>query len=271
MGWLLLAAAIAPALFLLHFVYVRDKYEREPLKQVLLVYFVSFFTVIPAVLWELNSPRWERFGLLGIAISCWGVIALAEESCKYLALKWLALRHPSFNEVYDGILYSVAASLGFATVENIGYVLGGGGMGLALLRALLSVPGHALWGVMMGYYLGRARFAPPAQKRRLVWTGLGLAIFWHGLYDFFAFGATATAAPLGTALALGVPLVILCNWIYALRLISRAQSESFFKRPPVMVNPVGALALAWRYCHRCGWRGDRSNTFCRNCGYEHPA
>jgi hypothetical protein len=78
---LLLAAAVAPALFMLHFVYVRDKYEREPLGRVLLVYFVSFLTVIPAVIWEMSSPNWEKYGgLLGIAISCWGVTALAEET-----------------------------------------------------------------------------------------------------------------------------------------------------------------------------------------------
>jgi RsiW-degrading membrane proteinase PrsW (M82 family) len=267
---LLLAAAIAPAVFMLHFIYVRDKYEREPLGRVLQVYFLSFLTVVPAVLWELNSPKWEEYGLLGVAVSCWGVIALAEETCKYLALRWLAVRHPSFNEVYDGILYAVAASLGFATLENIMYVMLGGGLGVALLRALLSVPGHALWGVIMGYYVGRARFAPPPQQRGLVLTGWGLAVFWHGLYDFFAFGADAPGNPFSLLFALGVPAVVIVNWVIAVRLIRAAQAESVFKRPPPLVNPVGALAMGLRYCHQCGKPGPRSNVFCSTCGYRYP-
>lgn len=272
MGWFLLAAALAPALFMLHFVYVRDKFEREPLGQVLFVYFLSFFTVIPALVWQLSAPKWEEYGLGGIALSVWGVIALSEETCKYLALRWLAVNHRSFNEVYDGILYSVAASLGFATIENIMYVFGAGGEGMsvALLRAFLSVPGHALWGVIMGYYVGRARFAPPEHKTRLVLTGWGLAVFWHGLYNFFAFGSEAVGGTAAWLFALALPGVIIVNWVIAVRLIHRAQAESVFKRPPPMLNPLGALALSSRYCHACGKPGPRANSFCQACGYQYP-
>jgi RsiW-degrading membrane proteinase PrsW (M82 family) len=180
------------------------------------------------------------------------------------------VRHPSFNEVYDGILYSVAASLGFATLENIMYVVMGGGYGVALLRALLSVPGHALWGVIMGYYVGRARFAPAQQRGGLVLHGVGLAVFWHGLYDFLAFGADYKGNPLAGLFALGVPVVVIVNWVVGVQLIRRAQVESVFKRPPPLINPVGALALGWRYCHQCGKPGPRGSAFCTSCGYHYP-
>lgn len=271
MGWFLLAAAIAPALFLLHFVYVRDKYDREPLAAVLQVYFLSYLTVIPALVWQLAAPQWEKYGLAGIAVSVWGVIALSEETCKYLALRWLAMRRPFFNEVYDGILYGVAASLGFATLENIMYVFSeGGGAGVALLRAVLSVPGHALWGVMMGYYIGRAQFAPPEQKRGLMLTGWGLAVFWHGLYNFFAFGTDVVTGGTAIVFALAVPAVIVINWVIALRMIRAAQKQSVFKRPPPMVDPLGALNPAVRYCHSCGRPSLRANYFCQSCGYQFP-
>ena len=273
MGWILLIAALAPVAFMLHFVYVRDRYEREPLTRVALVYFVSFFTVIPAALFEGLFLGAENLGLVGIALSTWCVIAFSEEGVKYLSLRMLALRHPSFNEVYDGILYAVAASLGFATVENILYVVlsEGGGFGVAILRALLSVPGHALWGVIMGYYVGLARFAPTrARSRMLVWSGLLQAIFWHGLYDFFAFGADVVPEPLALLFMLGVLVVIILNWIIAVRLIKRAQEMSCFKRPSLIVNPLAVLAWKYRYCHRCGKPQAAKSRVCPFCGYDFP-
>jgi RsiW-degrading membrane proteinase PrsW (M82 family) len=269
MGWVYLSAAFAPALFLLHFIYVRDKYEREPLHRILLVYFVSFLAVIPASIWEVTSPNWEQHGLAGIALATWGVIALAEETCKYLFLRWLVVRHPSFNEVYDGILYGVSASLGFATAENIMYVFSSGADGLtvAVLRAVLSVPAHALWGVMMGYYIGRDKFAPPPARLMLTTTGVLLAIFWHGLYDFLAFGADVEGNAYQLEFMGGVFGVVAINWVIGLLLIRRAQAESVFKRPPPLVNPIAAVGLRRvRYCHKCGRVNAVSTAFCHRCG-----
>lgn len=277
MYWVLLIAAVAPVAFMLHFVYVRDKYEREPLGRVLLVFFVSFLTVIPAVIVEGILLAGQLPGLLGIAIASWGVIALSEEFFKYVAVRWLAVRHSSFNEVYDGILYAVAASLGFATIENLLYVFmaaaegGGEGIWVAVLRALLSVPAHALWGVMMGYYIGLARFADdPAQKRPLVIKGVAIAVFWHGLYDFFAFGAESVGGGTAVVFAAAVVVVVIINWIIGIRLIRRAQALSVFKRPSPLSNPIAAVHQRVKYCHRCGAAQPRGNERCAQCGYEFP-
>jgi RsiW-degrading membrane proteinase PrsW (M82 family) len=259
---------------MLHFVFVRDKYEREPLGRVLLVYFLSFFAVIPAAIFEMSFMGVEKFGLIGVAIASFGIIAFSEEGSKYLALRLLVLEKRFFNEVYDGILYAVAASLGFATVENIMYVAfsGSGGLGVALLRAILSVPGHALWGVMMGYYAGVARFEPNRQRARaLVWKGLLLAIFFHGLYDFFAFGSEVVPAGLAPIFMLGVFAVIAVNWVIGVKLIRLAQEQSIFKRPSPMTNPIAAVNPRWRFCHQCGKAQPSSSTQCPYCGYIFPS
>ncbi|MBN2081087.1 PrsW family intramembrane metalloprotease [bacterium] len=276
MVWILLTAAVAPVVFMLHFVYVRDKYEPEPLGRVMTVFFVSFLTVIPAAIVEAILLQFQPGGLIGIAIAAFLVIALSEEFFKYLAIKWLAVRHPSFNEVYDGILYAVAASLGFAVVENIMYVFfsaaegSGAGIAVAVARALLSVPGHALWGVMMGYYIGLAKLeSDHSKKRPLVIKGVALAVFWHGLYDFFAFGAEA-AEQLAIPMAVGVLAVIVVNWIIGVNLIKKAQELSCFKRPHPLVNPIAAVRLDLKYCHRCGFAQARGHQFCNRCGYEFP-
>jgi len=271
---LLLAAAIAPVALMLHFVYVRDKYEREPMQRVLLVYFIGCLSVIPAAIYEGLFMENEAWGLWGVAFTTFCVVAFSEELVKYWTLRLVAVPHPSFNEVYDGIIYSVAAGLGFATIENVMYVLfsGGESWSVALMRALLSVPGHALWGVMMGYYVGLAKFEPDrGRKRTLVWTGIGAAIFWHGLYDFFAFGVDVVPDATALLFLLGLVAVVITNWIIGVTLIHRAQELSFFKRPNPLVNPAGALNPAIKYCHNCGKPQARANLHCIYCGYEFPS
>lgn len=253
---------------MLHFVYVRDKYEREPLLRVLGIFFLSTLTVIPAAIIEgvLRLP--QSTTLTHVAIEVWLVVALTEEIVKYLALRYWAMPHKSFNEVYDGILYSVAASLGFATAENLLYIFGdGGGWGTAALRAVLSVPAHALWGVITGYFAGRAWFAPRHKKLLLVWTGLAFAVFWHGLYDFFAFGSAVVEDGSAGLMMLGLPTTVILNWILALVLVRRAQSESIFKRPSPIQNPLAAIRQSLRYCHRCGAPNPSAAAFCTRCGF----
>ena len=105
-----------------------------------------------------------------------------EEAFKYLALILLLWRNKNFNEKFDGIVYAVFISLGFAAVENIMYV-SRGGMEVAMIRAVTAVPAHALFGIRMGYFLGIARMYPELRKQYLF-----LAFFYpfllHGFYDF---------------------------------------------------------------------------------------
>jgi hypothetical protein len=114
-------------------------------------------------------------------------VAVTEEALKYWVIKRKAYNHPAFNEYFDGIVYAVVASLGFATFENILYVMDGG-LYIGLIRAVLAVPAHALFGALMGYYIGLARFAKhPGEEKLLLRKGILLAIIFHGLYDFLLF------------------------------------------------------------------------------------
>ncbi|NDC79591.1 MAG: protease PrsW [Chitinophagia bacterium] len=123
--------------------------------------------------------------LLRTAVEAFLCVALVEEWAKYAMVKAYAYRKPEFDEPFDGIVYSVMVAMGFATLENILYVMEHG-MGTAILRMFLSVPAHACFGIVMGYYLGLARFQS-GRERSNIRLGLLLATLFHGFFDFFLF------------------------------------------------------------------------------------
>jgi RsiW-degrading membrane proteinase PrsW (M82 family) len=240
----LFAAAVAPAAFLLHFYYIRDKYEREPLRAMIRVYFISCLTVIPAVLLELVTfaVPMDIPVLVRVAIVSFAIIGPVEEGIKFLFLRWLAFHRPEFNEPYDGILYAVTVSLGFATVENIFYVLSYG-FSVAIFRAISAVPIHACLGVIMGWYVGRAKFADdPGMRSRLLWMGFLAPAFAHGVYDFFALPLQELEAAGDVLPFLGLLLAtIVALWWIALRLVHHAQEGSPFKAPSPLEAPETIL------------------------------
>ena len=120
-------------------------------------------------------------------------VALIEEGLKFWVVKKKAYPHPAFNEYYDGVVFAVVASLGFAALENIFYVTDGG-IGVGVIRAMLSVPAHALFGATMGYYFALARFSTDkSRKTEMLVKALFYAVFWHGLYDFMLMSSTVMA------------------------------------------------------------------------------
>ncbi|MFC1810882.1 PrsW family glutamic-type intramembrane protease [Patescibacteria group bacterium] len=144
---------------------------------------------------------------INILILAFVYTALVEEAFKYWVVKKKAYDHPAFNEYYDGVIYAVVASLGFAALENVFYVIEGG-LYVGVIRAILAVPAHALFGAIMGYYIGIARFEKNREKeKKLLSTGLLLAVLFHGIYDFFLMSETILAVlviPMILALYLNV-------------------------------------------------------------------
>ena len=141
--------------------------------------------VIPAALAELlliNILGRISGGLINILIVSFLIIAPIEEFLKFIAVRKWIYRSLEFDEIMDGIVYTVAASLGFAALENIFYVLPLG-LHTGIARAFLAVPGHACFGALMGYYIGKAKFNP-AKETRLMAKGIIYAILSHGIYDF---------------------------------------------------------------------------------------
>jgi RsiW-degrading membrane proteinase PrsW (M82 family) len=191
---ILLFVAVAPGLFLLWYFYHRDKYEREPKKLLFKIFFFGCLTVIPAIIFELILERiFNAFtsGVINVFLVCFIVVGPVEEILKYFVVRNWAYNRPEFNEIMDGIVYAVSASLGFATLENVMYVLSNG-LGVGVIRAFLAVPGHAMYGAIMGYFLGRAKLNC-LRSSRLITTGVLLAILFHGLYDFLLLTKTALA------------------------------------------------------------------------------
>jgi len=131
--------------------------------------------------------------LIYIFVLAFVYTALVEEALKYWVVKKKAYHNIEFNEYYDGIIYCVVASLGFAALENLFYVIEGG-IYVAVIRATLAVPAHALFGAVMGYYVGLAKFEKNKKaEKKLLAKGLLLAVFFHGVYDFLLMSETIFA------------------------------------------------------------------------------
>ena len=194
MNPILIAAAVVPAVFLLVRVYRADRLEPEPSGLLLsLVLRGVFATVIAMALEELGSALlgsvYAENTLPYNIIMYFGIVAFSEEGAKYILLRRRTWRSAAFNCQFDGVVYAVFVSLGFALWENLGYVAMYG-LGTALVRAVTAVPGHACFGVFMGVFYGLAKRydgdgedRASARCRRLaVWVPALL----HGTYDFIA-------------------------------------------------------------------------------------
>lgn len=185
----LLALAIAPGIAICLFIYFKDKYNREPLGLLVLSFFMGILSIIPAIIIQLalTKPveRMMGSGIFYTAVFSYLIVALSEEGSKFLALRILPFRRKAFDDPFDGIVYAVVVSMGFATLENILYVFQHG-VGTGILRMFLSVPAHATFGILMGYHVGLAKFNPENKRKYMF-----LAIFWpvlfHGTFDFFLF------------------------------------------------------------------------------------
>jgi RsiW-degrading membrane proteinase PrsW (M82 family) len=165
-------------------VYLRDKYEREPVSLLLKAIIAGALIVLPVIFVEsylaglnpfIRNPMegaWHAFVVAGFT----------EELFKFFALYLLIWKNPNFNEKFDGIVYAVFVSLGFAMVENIMYVLEGGHQ-VALTRAWTAVPAHAIFGIAMGYYFGIAHMYDELRKAYLQKAFL-IPFLLHGVYDF---------------------------------------------------------------------------------------
>jgi RsiW-degrading membrane proteinase PrsW (M82 family) len=179
---LLLVSAIAPGLALAIYIYYRDKFEKEPMKILVMSFLFGILSAVPALILEIF------IGVLPIIqqnvfLQAFFGIALIEEGCKMFFVLIFAYRKKVFNEPFDGITYAVMVSMGFATIENIFYVLEGGAQ-LAIMRAITAVPAHATFAIIMGYFLGLAKFTH--QHKLFYWMlALVCSTFLHGAYDYF--------------------------------------------------------------------------------------
>ena len=191
---ILIAAAVLPAIFLLVHVYRADKLEKEPAPLLIsLVLYGIAATFIALVLERAGSfllGLWFEEGSVAYnAIMYFGIVAFSEEGAKYILLRRRTWRSDSFNCQFDGVVYAVFVSLGFALWENLGYVAMYG-LSTALVRAVTAVPGHACFGVFMGVYYGRAKRYDNdgdfVNAKRCRTMAVLMPALLHGAYDFIA-------------------------------------------------------------------------------------
>lgn len=214
----LLSAAVAPGLSLLTYLYLRDKYEAEPIHVVLKMFIMGVIILIPIMVIQRGLQLWvgDVHWIVAYVES-----AGVEEFFKWFVLYHFIFNHVEFDEPYDGILYAAAISLGFATMENILYALfTTSSFTLMFTRALLPVAGHAIFGIMMGYYLGKAKFS--SRKNYYLLISLVLPVFLHGTYDLILLSLPAVW------IWLLLPFMIIV-WIWGLQKMERAQRRSPFK------------------------------------------
>ncbi|MBM7564461.1 glutamic-type intramembrane protease PrsW [Paenibacillus sacheonensis] len=217
----IITAAVAPGVALLTYFYLKDRYEAEPIHMVLRVFLMGVLIVLPIMVIQRGLELWLGNGPV---VFSFAVSAGAEELVKWFVIYHIIYKHKEFNEPYDGIVYAAAISLGFATVENVLYaVYQPMTVGSLLIRALLPVSGHALFGVTMGYYLGKAKFASAQKaKRRFLILAAAVPLLEHGLYDYImGSGSTYWAWFI-------VPLMVYL-WFKGVRRINRANARSPFR------------------------------------------
>ena len=192
--FILVAAAIIPAVALLIYVYKEDRLEKESPGLIIKLVFMGVISTLLASLTEqlgmsiLESMFYEN-SFAYRALLYFVVVALSEEGFKYMVLKLGSWRNPEFNCKFDGVVYAVAVSLGFALWENIQYVLAYG-FSTALIRAVTAVPGHACFGGLMGAWYGLAKRKQAQQWGNASFIARLLAVIIptiiHGAYDFVA-------------------------------------------------------------------------------------
>ncbi|HZG85215.1 glutamic-type intramembrane protease PrsW [Paenibacillus sp.] len=211
------AAAAAPGIALLSYIYLKDRYEAEPIAMVARLFVFGLLSVFPVMVLQRGFELW--LDTSNPFLFSFVTTAALEESAKWLIIAFAVLRHAEFDEPYDGIVYATAVSLGFATMENMFYAfLEPFSMSSLMVRALLPVSGHALFGIIMGYYFGRAKFTKAEKSKFFAFSWL-FPVFYHGLFDFILL----TAAPRWMWLI--VPLMAFL-WARGLLKIKRANQRS---------------------------------------------
>lgn len=186
---LLISLAVAPCIAICLFIYSLNKYNRDAIRYLVIAFILGMIATLPALGIQTaatdvrNDPF--RHSIPSYLWYAFVVVALSEEGSKYLVLRIYAYPKAVFKEPFDGVVFAVMIGMGFATVENIEYVIKFG-LETGVSRFFLAIPAHAAFAVLMGYPVGRAKF----EEGRSWWQmgkGLLVAVLFHGSFDFFLF------------------------------------------------------------------------------------
>jgi len=196
-----LFAALLPGFFILRYIYSKDSIEKEDPRLLGSLLLQGVYAALCSIVLEMigeyildlslskDSPAY-------VLVLAFLVVAVVEEGTKFFFLKKKTWNLPDFNYTFDAIVYAVFVSMGFAMFENVKYVFGYG-LGVALPRAFLAVPGHMGFAVFMGYFYGKAKVAESNGNRSGMILDLvasyAIAVLLHGIYDSTAMMQTGNA------------------------------------------------------------------------------
>ncbi len=228
MRYILLLAFI-PIFVIAVYIYKRDKFNKEPLKELLKAFAAGMFSAVVVILvheiLDLSGVDIETNVFLRAFVSA----AVIEECSKFFFFYKLFWNNPNFDERFDGIVYAVYVSLGFAFVENVLYIYQdvGQAVSIARARAFFAVPAHTLFAIAMGYGAGIARFSRKRASLYLV-SGLIWAILLHGIYDFLLMYSSDLASVNETFSAFIVMLFyifVIIMWVVGFRRMKKLNEE----------------------------------------------
>ena len=268
---LLFYLSILPAIILGKYVYTRDKVEKEPAPLLVKLFLLGIaaiaLTLFISLIVELFFPsfRDEPHGILNILIYYFFGIALIEEFSKWIMLYLGSWNNDNFDYQYDGLIYAVFVSLGFATVENIMYV-SSGGLIIAIFRAILSVPGHVFFAVFMGYYYALAKKAERkkenGRRNKYLYFSLLVPMILHGIYDSTVMICSDYDSYISWLFLAIYLIFIVVLYVVSFRKINelsdiKSNIDDLVTRDiPIINNQV--------YCKECG--SLVNNMYCANCG-----
>ena len=225
----LLALAVAPGAAIALYIYLKDKHEREPLGLLMVSFLYGLFSI--AITLMISYPVNAFFltredDVVEQFANAFFKVALVEEFSKFIFIRFILFKNKNFNEPFDGIVYAVMVSMGFATLENIVYVFEYG-YGTGFMRMFTAVPAHATFAVLMGFFLGKAKFS----QRNQLYLSLAALItptIFHGAYDYFWFISYVPAIWIGAIVSLIIGIV------FSRRAIRIHQEASpFIVKPPI--------------------------------------
>jgi protease PrsW len=248
MNLLVALSGMLPALFLMWYVEKHDAKRPEPRSALRKVALFGGLSTIPCIVLQLMLDGAGSPGSLGGALFTSYVSAgFVEESAKAVCLYLAVWRNPAFDERFDGIVYGTRAGLGFALVENVGYLLGAqsmsGFIGMFVMRAVLAVPGHAIWAGFMGHYAAMRRFDKTGPG---LFGGLAIAVLLHGSYDAALF-AQPFLPPLVAVPLWLVPLGIV---VFGYRRLKRHAAVAIAKDDAAYARPMPALPMGMGFVLR---------------------
>ena len=273
----LVVAAILPIVALAYYIYVKDV-NREPASVLTKIFILGFASAIPVCIMEMfvNSffPVTTDNGFLSLFVNTFLSVAIIEEGFKWLVTKKFGYNNREFDEVYDIIVYSVFASLGFACIENILYVCHYG-LGNAILRAVLSVPGHTCFVVIMGYFFSKAKsyevqnIGNTSVHFHLIFSLLFPALA-HTIYDAFLFYMSDSSY--WCLFYFFVFYIIMVIWCFQIvNRISKLQKKLYITMTipitPLPLEENQSESVKINYCPKCGEKVEESY-YCPYCGFR---